>query len=1004
MLSRQLQKRQREDAPGAEAAEPRKPPRKLARRAASAAARPAQQALQVHESALFRPVRAIGLVTDGLPVALSSLGDSDFVVASAKRGFQVFECKKLRLAYIGPRLNEKVRCLLCAGEVVLTALKTDIVAWYKLTELGRFRGHTSSVTVMCIIGAGYLVSSSGTEVFVWQLSDVGTPPTGTQKHTASVLSPLFQLKQASDFGECTAMCHPPTYLHKVLTGGSSGGLSLWNVRTQGLIHTFSAHAAGKADSAVTCLREAPNILDVVAIGFASGRICMLNVREDRVLMEFEQVQGRITALAFRTGPNAPAHLISGASNGAFVVWDLDKRIAHHAVDAAHHGPVVTASFIPGQPVLLTSGRDNALRMWIFDTADGLPRLLKSRVGCPGPARRMGFYGSGNDKELIVGGGAEGAGYVAKISFIQDHQNVQYSQAALKKLPAGVRRMQPGQVSRLPPLVDIAFCEVRHYDWPAVVTAHRGVDSAMVWSAANQALAPMVLRPESEAECAPVSAVAISPCGNYCVIGLENGLLHRFNLQSGLHRGTLPLAPSRVEAKVNTKAAKSPPPRAHTGRVCGVEISVSGQVISAASSPDDCRLRVWKLMTHEALASVPLASPRSGTPSCLLIRSHASFIAASLDDGTLLVVDLHSAAVVRSFSCGVPAVDAAFSSEGRWLAVALCDGGLRIFDLPAARCVDSLMFARPALCLCFAPSTAFLLTSHTKGNSLQVWANKFLFDPSLSAPLLRPEPEKPVMVDEACNNGEQPGDDEEDDDDDDVGDAKEDAAAQDKAAKEKSATPLGPDLLTLSDDPPAKWMATLHLDLVKERNRPKDAPKPLPSAPFFLPTAHEGVEPRFLAPDELEAKNKLGAAPEDHFTGGKAKKEAGVRSLAMPFQLMLRGQQHDEALAFLKKQTPSGVHLAIEEIGPLSGGDVKDLRCALEFFAYHLGKAHYADELQAYLTLFLEVHGEEVAAEPDLRALCSTLCRSQEGLWTALNAQCHKVRCFLGLLTHTQSQW
>jgi len=32
--------------------------------------------------------------------------------------------------------------------------------------------------------------------------------------------------------------------------------------------------------------------------------------------------------------------------------------------------------------------------------------------------------------------------------------------------------------------------------------------------------------------------------------------------------------------------------------------------------------------------------------------------------------------------------------------------------------------------------AFLLTSHAKGNSIQVWANKFLFDPSLAAPLLR----------------------------------------------------------------------------------------------------------------------------------------------------------------------------------------------------------------------------------------------------------------------------
>lgn len=41
---------------------------------------------------------------------------------------------------------------------------------------------------------------------------------------------------------------------------------------------------------------------------------------------------------------------------------------------------------------------------------------------------------------------------------------------------------------LPPVIDIAVCQVRHYDWPSVVTAHNGLHSAMVWSAFNQARA------------------------------------------------------------------------------------------------------------------------------------------------------------------------------------------------------------------------------------------------------------------------------------------------------------------------------------------------------------------------------------------------------------------------------------------------------------------------------------------------------------------------------------
>jgi len=39
---------------------------------------------------------------------------------------------------------------------------------------------------------------------------------------------------------------------------------------------------------------------------------------------------------------------------------------------------------------------------------------------------------------------------------------------------------------LPPVIDMAVCEVRHYDWPSVVTAHNGLHTAMVWSAFNKA--------------------------------------------------------------------------------------------------------------------------------------------------------------------------------------------------------------------------------------------------------------------------------------------------------------------------------------------------------------------------------------------------------------------------------------------------------------------------------------------------------------------------------------
>ena len=36
--------------------------------------------------------------------------------------------------------------------------------------------------------------------------------------------------------------------------------------------------------------------------------------------------------------------------------------------------------------------------------------------------------------------------------------------------------------------------------------------------------------------APVSAVAVSSCGNYGLVGTAAGRVDRYNMQSGLHRG------------------------------------------------------------------------------------------------------------------------------------------------------------------------------------------------------------------------------------------------------------------------------------------------------------------------------------------------------------------------------------------------------------------------------------------------------------------------------------
>ena len=65
--------------------------------------------------------------------------------------------------------------------------------------------------------------------------------------------------------------------------------------------------------------------------------------------------------------------------------------------------------------------------------------------------------------------------------------------------------------------------------------------------------------------------------------------------------------------------------------------------------------------------------------------------------------------------------------------------------------------------------------------------------------------------------------------------------------------LDGELVTLTLLPRSRWQTLLNLEVIQQRNKPKEPPKPPEKAPFFLPTL-PGVEHRFdLAQVEQEKK-------------------------------------------------------------------------------------------------------------------------------------------------------
>lgn len=178
------------------------------------------------------------------------------------------------------------------------------------------------------------------------------------------------------------------------------------------------------NSPITCMVQSPSI-DVVAIGLLDGTIILHNIRVDKEIMRFRQ-EGKVFALSFRTD----GHAVMASSNptGMVALWNLQEKRLVHIMTSAHDGPIHTCSFLHGQSILLTASSDNSIKQWIFDSPDGIPRLLKSRSGHFKPPTRVRYYGGGDGENgahsLLTSGQDQSLRF---FSTIRDSQNVELSQ-------------------------------------------------------------------------------------------------------------------------------------------------------------------------------------------------------------------------------------------------------------------------------------------------------------------------------------------------------------------------------------------------------------------------------------------------------------------------------------------------------------------------------------------------------------------------------------------------
>lgn len=78
-------------------------------------------------------------------------------------------------------------------------------------------------------------------------------------------------------------------------------------------------------------------------------------------MQVRMDGGPVNSIAFRT--DGQEVLATSNANGNIALWDLNEggRLSH-IIRGAHDAEVTSIQWIPGQPVLISSGNDNSVKV------------------------------------------------------------------------------------------------------------------------------------------------------------------------------------------------------------------------------------------------------------------------------------------------------------------------------------------------------------------------------------------------------------------------------------------------------------------------------------------------------------------------------------------------------------------------------------------------------------------------------------------------------------------
>ncbi|KAI9509337.1 Utp21-domain-containing protein [Russula earlei] len=877
---------------------------------------------------LFAPFRALGLITNHVPFALQlravkglAEGPRLHILTCLGKSWALWEGERMTLLFVGSEAQDSITGLAFDSDFIWASSGLHVLKYARGKEVGRLTNPLGTPITSPLVFGSYLLTltEDGRNLLIWDTSEEAL-------HSQIQFEPGFT---------AVHLLHPATYLNKVLIGGSDGSLQLWNIRTRTCIYKIpfirlSDSSSSHLPSSVTALAQSPAI-DVIGVGFQSGEISIYDIRADEKIMRMFVREGPVRSLSFR-GDGNPT-LASASDMGHISLWDLGSggRLLH-TIRGAHDDSISTLQWIPGQPLLLSSGGDNSIKQWHFESPTSPPHLLKFRSGHKAPPHLIRYYGE-DGKQLLTASRDRSLRYT---SVVRDSRSFELSQGPLTKKATALS--VPLTSLKHPPITALSYSTTRSKDWDDILTAHSDEAYARTWSMVNKRLGQHALGITEKSKTRTlgvIKAVCVSACGNFGFASSSTGAIHMWNMQSGARRKTFDIGPCPKGVHTNYR----PPPgkqRSEERGVTGLATDSLNRVVIATTL--DGTVNFFDLHTSKLEHTVVIPAAIVS----MILQRESGLLAITCDDLVVRFLDIETRRIVREFSgFGGRVLDLTLSSDSRWLITTSLDSIIRTFDIPSGRLIDAFRTASVATSLSFSPTGDFLATAHVDSVGVYLWANRAQYANFSFRSIVEADVER---VDLPSMHGSS---------EDEVLEHLSALVVRDQSQDVLGSVPdLEGDVVTLTLLPRSKWQTLLNLDVIEQRNKPKEPPKAPEKAPFFLPTV-AGVETRFV----VQEKEKQKAST-------KTSRQSVANAESVFFQTLSQESEHSDYEAFFlfaKSLSPAATDLEIRSLAR-----VEELAVFLHALSQRLKSRRDFEAVQTYLNVFLRMHGELLVSSPELR--------------------------------------